>query len=98
MTFRPGRYINKYQNINSPRGEFLSPEESMKFNPIKFFKKIPVFFSEVRKEMKKVSWPTKKETMNKTLIVLAISITLAVFLGGLDALFTFIVRTVLMKQ
>lgn len=69
----------------------------MEFNPIKFFKKIPVFFSEVKKEMKKVSWPTKKEALNKTLIVLIVSIILAIFLGGLDAVFTWIVRTVIMK-
>ena len=84
----------------SPRGEFLSTEKFMnlsKFNPINFFKKIPVFFSEVKKEMKKVTWPSRKETINKTLIVIGVSIGTAALLGGLDALFTFIVKAVVIK-
>jgi len=32
-------------------------------------------------EMKKVSWPTKKETYNYALLVISISIGVALFLG-----------------
>jgi len=39
-------------------------------------------------EMKKVTWPTKKETYNYTLLVIGISIALAAFLGSVDYLFT----------
>lgn len=39
-------------------------------------------------EMKKVTWPTKKETSNYTLLVIGISIGMAIFLGILDYLFT----------
>ncbi|MBI4779642.1 preprotein translocase subunit SecE [Candidatus Falkowbacteria bacterium] len=39
-------------------------------------------------EMKKVSWPTKKETYNYTLLVIFISLGLALFLGLLDLVFT----------
>lgn len=38
-------------------------------------------------EMKKVTWPTKKETYNYTLMVIGISLGVAVFLGGLDYVF-----------
>ncbi len=38
-------------------------------------------------EMKKVSWPTKKETYNYTLLVIFISLTVAAFLGSLDFVF-----------
>lgn len=38
-------------------------------------------------EMKKVTWPTKKETYNYTLLVLFISLVVAVFLGALDFVF-----------
>lgn len=40
-------------------------------------------------EMKKVTWPTKKETKNYTLLVIGISLAVAAFLGALDYLFTF---------
>ncbi|HAM88617.1 MAG: Protein translocase subunit secE/sec61 gamma [Candidatus Falkowbacteria bacterium GW2011_GWC2_38_22] len=39
-------------------------------------------------EMKKVTWPTKKETKNYTLLVIGISLGVAIFLGALDFLFT----------
>ncbi len=39
-------------------------------------------------EMKKVSWPTKKETYNYTLLVIFISVGVALFLGLLDLVFT----------
>jgi len=39
-------------------------------------------------EMKKVTWPTKKETYNYTLLVIFISIGVALFLGFLDLIFT----------
>ncbi len=39
-------------------------------------------------EMKKVTWPTKKETRNYTLLVIGISIVVAAFLGALDYIFS----------
>jgi preprotein translocase subunit SecE len=38
-------------------------------------------------ELKKVSWPTKKETYNYTLLVIGVSLATAAFLGGLDFIF-----------
>jgi preprotein translocase subunit SecE len=37
--------------------------------------------------MKKVTWPTKKETYNYTVLVIAISLIVAAFLGALDYIF-----------
>ena len=39
-------------------------------------------------EMKKVTWPTKKETYNYTLLVIFISLGVALFLGLLDIVFS----------
>ena len=41
-------------------------------------------------EIKKVNWPTRQETVRYTLIVIVVSFVVAVFLGGLDLLFTMI--------
>jgi len=54
----------------------------------KFPQKIIIFLTEVKTEMKKVNWPTKKETLNYTLIVVGVSLAVAAFLGGLDFIFT----------
>jgi len=39
-------------------------------------------------ELKKVTWPTKKETTKHTLIVIGISAFTALFLGALDFIFS----------
>jgi len=46
-----------------------------------------IFFKEVVAELKKVTWPTREETIKLTGVVIAISIFVGVFIGGLDALF-----------
>ena len=62
----------------------------MKINT--FTQKIVIFFQEVKMEIKKVNWPTKKETIRYTLIVIGISIAVAIYLGGLDFIFTTILN------
>lgn len=50
--------------------------------------KIISFLKETRIEMAKVSWPSKRATANMTLVVIGISLGVAVFLGGLDFIFS----------
>jgi len=38
-------------------------------------------------EMKKVTWPSKKETIDYTVLVVGVSLAVAAFLGGLDFIF-----------
>jgi len=52
-----------------------------------YMNKLTNYILESVGEMKKVTWPTKKETYNYTLLVIAISIGVALFLGLLDYLF-----------
>lgn len=60
-----------------------------------FISKIKNYFREVRLEMKKVNWPTRKETIRYTLIVVGICIVIAAFLGGLDALYQFLLDKII---
>ena len=39
-------------------------------------------------EMKKVTWPTRKETTRLTIVVILISLAVAAFLGALDFIFS----------
>lgn len=48
-----------------------------------------------RKELKKVTWPTKQETTKYSLVVIGISVFVAAFLGGLDFLFSYLLAVVL---
>ena len=54
--------------------------------------KITTFFKEVNMEVKKVNWPSRQQVLNYALIVLGISAAVALFLGGLDFVFTTIVN------
>jgi preprotein translocase subunit SecE len=45
------------------------------------------FIRDVRSELRKVAWPTQRETMNLTAVVIALSVTVGLFLGGVDFLF-----------
>lgn len=59
--------------------------------------KINIFFKEVLVEMKRVSWLTQKDVIRYTLLVLGVTIGAAVFLGGLDYVFTEIIKKFILK-
>lgn len=55
------------------------------------------YLRETKGELKHVSWPTQKQTIVFTLIVVAISIVVAYFLGLLDFVFRFGLEKFLVK-
>lgn len=46
--------------------------------------KLVTYLRDSFEELKKVTWPTRKQTINYSLAVVALSILVAVFIGGLD--------------
>lgn len=46
------------------------------------------FVNEVRTEILKVTWPTRADTIRLTIIVLIVSVVVGLYLGGLDMIFT----------
>lgn len=52
------------------------------------------FFSEVINELRKVTWPTREETIKLTTAVIVISLAVGIFIGGLDILFVKITTAV----
>jgi len=61
------------------------------------FSRIGKFFKEVRLELKKVTWPSRQETINYTLMVIGISLAVALFLGLLDFLFSWLINKFLIS-
>jgi preprotein translocase subunit SecE len=45
------------------------------------------FIRDVRSELRKVHWPTQRETINLTVVVIALSAAVGLFLGGVDFVF-----------
>ena len=49
--------------------------------------RIVKFFKEVKSEMKKVVWPSRKQVVNNTLIVIAVVVIIGVIIAIFDAIF-----------
>ena len=45
------------------------------------------YFRETRSELRKVTWPTRQETINLTLVVVVVLVIMSMLLGSLDAIF-----------
>jgi preprotein translocase subunit SecE len=46
------------------------------------------FFRESRAELKKVTWPTKKQVGYSTLVVVLLTVILGIYLGVVDSILT----------
>lgn len=57
---------------------------------MKFFKFLIRFLREVKIEMKRVNWLSRKQVINYTVLVLALSVVTGIYLGGLDLFFQWI--------
>jgi len=55
------------------------------------------YIKETRVEMSSVNWPTKKQTINYTLLVICVSVGIAIFLGAFDMLFAYLLKTYILK-
>ena len=60
-----------------------------------FFQKAMDFFREVKMELKKVTWPTRKQTTGTTIVVIIFVFVIAVFLGLFDLGLSKLVQVVL---
>ncbi|OGZ66180.1 MAG: preprotein translocase subunit SecE [Candidatus Staskawiczbacteria bacterium RIFCSPHIGHO2_02_FULL_43_16] len=59
--------------------------------------KTQTFFKEVYVELRKVNWLTRGEVLRYTLIVLAVTIVVSAFLGGLDYIFSELIKRFIIK-
>lgn len=49
--------------------------------------RVKLFLQESRRELSRVNWPTREETMRLTGVVIVISVAIAAFLGAFDYFF-----------
>ena len=54
--------------------------------------KVKDFLGEVKVEVKKVTWPSRKEAMGGTMVVFVVVLLMSVFLGIIDTLLSRIVE------
>jgi len=54
------------------------------------FQRLINYLKETRQEMRHVNWPTRKNTIRFTLLVVGVSAAVAAFLGFLDFVFQYL--------
>ncbi|MBR9988004.1 MAG: preprotein translocase subunit SecE [Desulfosarcina sp.] len=93
------------QNLNSPAVKGAAQSAVKKtYTPVSkpaavkeknFIDKGIQFLREVKVELKKVTWPSRKQTMGSTVVVLVIVTIISLFLGLADAGLSGLIRAVL---
>jgi preprotein translocase subunit SecE len=56
------------------------------------------FFQQVRQETAKVTWPSRRETMITTIMVLILSTLAAIFFLGVDAVLKWVIDLILFRS
>jgi preprotein translocase subunit SecE len=59
-----------------------------------FKDKVVGFFIDVNKEMKKVTWPTRNELIDATIVTLGLCALFSIFVFGVDKIFEVVLRLV----
>jgi preprotein translocase subunit SecE len=55
-------------------------------------KKITGFIADVKAEMSKVSWPTREELINSTMIVAVVSLMFTIYIFGIEYILSWVMR------
>ncbi len=55
------------------------------------------YLKETKVELKHVNWPTRKKTINFTLLVIGVSFAVALFLSFFDAIYTYLLNLFIFK-
>ena len=62
---------------------------------MEFLKRVQQFFREVAAEFRRVTWPSRADVTNSTVVVVVVVFVLAFFLGAVDVGLSRIVETLL---
>jgi len=91
---RTDKIFNKKVTVkaNKPVVASRAPVAGQKLN---WIQKSIQFLREVKVELKKVTWPSRKQTIGSTIVVLVLVILISLFLGLVDIGLTSFVRMVL---
>jgi preprotein translocase SecE subunit len=57
----------------------------------------PRWVEDIISELRKVTWPTRQDTVNLTVVVIVVSVAVGVALGGIDMLFNWLISNTLLR-
>jgi preprotein translocase subunit SecE len=78
-------------------GHATSGRNKMEFPIKEKFEAAKQFLREVKTELKKVTWPSRKDTLSGTLVVLVAVFIIAIFLGIVDSGLSNIIKELLKR-
>ena len=76
----------------------VSTTQAVKKEDVKklsFPKKVSKWWREMKSELKKVIWPTPKQTVNNTVVALVVMVASAIVIWGFDRIAELIVKAVI---
>jgi preprotein translocase subunit SecE len=82
-TDKPVKTMQRSSQPDQPKGSDDQPKSGG------LIERIRTTFDDIRSEIAKVTWPTREETRNLTIVVIGISAFVGILLGAIDGLLTF---------
>ena len=61
---------------------------------IRWYKRLGNFLRDVRAELKKVTWPSRNEVVNTTVVVIAATVFFGFYLFFMDVIFSWVISQV----
>ncbi len=95
----PSRELRRMQQklgIDKKREQIRKKAPSRKKGPKKERVSIRQFLSEVRAEMKRVTWPTRQEVISYTLVVIITVLLVGGIVALADYVFTYLVKLIIL--
>jgi preprotein translocase subunit SecE len=77
--------------------KFDSDEKTGLRAPLGWWERSREFLTEVRNEMKRVTWPSRKEVYATTLVVILTSVFFGLYLFGVDLAFNAVVQQIFQR-
>jgi|SRR5581483_9856874 len=63
----------------------------------KRFLRLPAWMTDIASECKKVTWPTRDETIYLTTVVIVVALAVGMLLGGIDIFFNWLIDRLLLR-
>ena len=61
---------------------------------MRWYKRLILFIKDVRVEVKKVTWPSRNEVYNTTIVVIIATLFFGFYLYFMDLIFSFVIRQI----
>ena len=91
---RTDKVLNKKVTVRASK-PVVAARAPMAGQKLSWIQKSIQFLREVKVELKKVTWPSRKQTIGSTIVVLVLVVLISLFLGLVDMGLTSFVRVVL---